>query len=223
MKRDGNSLVLDEVGIEDDGVYTCKADNPYGSATHDILLTVTGLEAPKVVTRQEDQQMLSGDKVMLTCVVTGKPLPTVYWTKGNEKIEPTHGTNLVLEDVSAADAGDYVCHAFNPAGDDRTVLHLDIHTPPTIETQSKTHVVLEGDALELSCPCTGQPEPVLSWEKNGEQVKPSDNIILTKKSLCSGFFFCDDVIMLIADHVSRYIISTCSSCLCICSTCIYYP
>ena len=186
VKRDGNSLVLDEVAIDDDGVYTCKADNRYGSASHDILLTVTGLEAPHVKTRQHDQQLLSGDRVVLTCLVTGKPIPSVYWTHGTRKIEPNHGTNLILDDVNGDDAGDYMCHAFNPAGDDRTTVHLDIFTKPTIQTQSQTHSVIEGDALELNCPCEGEPEPSVTWEKNGEPVESNDNLIMSKKTLRSG-------------------------------------
>ena len=186
MKRDGNSLLFDEVAIEDDGVYTCKADNRYGSATHDILLTVTGLEPPQVQTRQHDQQLLSGDRVVLTCLVTGKPVPSVHWTRGKQKIEPNHGTNLIIEHVNGDDTGDYTCHAFNQAGDDQTTVHLDIFTKPTILTQSRTHTVIEGDALELTCPCEGEPEPSVTWEKNSEPVESSDNLIMSKKTLCSG-------------------------------------
>ena len=40
VKRDGNSLILNNVEMADDGVYTCKADNRYGSTSHDVLITV---------------------------------------------------------------------------------------------------------------------------------------------------------------------------------------
>ena len=30
----------------------------------------------------------------LVCAVSGKPQPTVYWTKGTDRIEPNKGTGL---------------------------------------------------------------------------------------------------------------------------------
>ena len=33
----------------------------------------------------------------LVCAVSGKPQPTVYWTKGTDRIEPNKGTGLPVD------------------------------------------------------------------------------------------------------------------------------
>ena len=105
---------------------------------------MTGLEAPTVSTRQHENKLLSGDRVVLTCVVTGKPQPNVYWTKGKRKIEPNQGNNLLIDHANLDDAGEYICHAINPAGEDRNFVTLEIHTPPEIEKKSLSQTIVEG-------------------------------------------------------------------------------
>ena len=105
---------------------------------------MTGLEAPTVSTRQHENKLLSGDRVVLTCVVTGKPQPNVYWTKGKRRIEPNQGTNLLIDHAAFDDAGEYICHAINPAGEDRTFVTLEIHTPPEIDKKSLSQTIIEG-------------------------------------------------------------------------------
>ena len=57
-------------------------------------MTVSGLEVPHVETFQTSTEVTAGSQMELVCAVSGKPQPTVYWTKGTDRIEPNKGTGL---------------------------------------------------------------------------------------------------------------------------------
>ena len=59
-----------------------------------VKLTVSGLEVPHVETFQTSTEVTAGSQMELVCAVSGKPQPTVYWTKGTDRIEPKKGTGL---------------------------------------------------------------------------------------------------------------------------------
>ena len=59
-----------------------------------VKLTVSGLEVPHVETFQTSTEVTAGSQMELVCAVSGKPQPTVYWTKGTDRIEPNKGTGL---------------------------------------------------------------------------------------------------------------------------------
>ena len=59
-----------------------------------VKLTVSGLEVPHVETFQTSTEVTAGSQMELVCAVSGKPQPTVYWTKGTDRIEPNKGIGL---------------------------------------------------------------------------------------------------------------------------------
>ena len=105
VQIEDSRIEISKLQVHDDGIYTCRATNQFGDATHDIRLTVTGLEVPKVDTFNNYAEGKAGDDIKLTCLVSGKPEPEVYWTKNEQRIEPNKGSNLIIYSASLSDAG----------------------------------------------------------------------------------------------------------------------
>ncbi|XP_063724244.1 hemicentin-2-like [Symsagittifera roscoffensis] len=77
----GSEFLLDNVSKTDRGLYTCKADNMIGPGdqrhmTVDVLYPPDFLDAPVV-----NQRSYDGRSTKFTCLVKGRPIPEVTWTK----------------------------------------------------------------------------------------------------------------------------------------------
>lgn len=76
-----------------------------------------------------------GEQVVLSCNVTGTPLPTTTWLKNGEILSSSDNTYILNDDglakliVNGAvedDSGEYVCVATNAAGSARSTFEVDI-------------------------------------------------------------------------------------------------
>ncbi|XP_069792489.1 cell adhesion molecule 4 isoform X2 [Narcine bancroftii] len=116
------SVVTIAVGRRDNGaVVTCEADLPSVKGQRlrtDFTLDVrfspmVEVKAPTVILRE-------GDDVVLTCAVTGNPLPSlVTWSRMNDSLPERakqQGNTLVFRQLSRTDNGTYVCEALSEMG-----------------------------------------------------------------------------------------------------------
>ena len=72
----------------------------------------------------------------MTCVVNGKPTPTIKWVHNGVEVPDSDdfkrvmlddGTcQLILADTLPEDAGDYICEATNPLGMASTTAKLNV-------------------------------------------------------------------------------------------------
>ena len=77
------------------------------------------------VEQPHNTEAISGDDITLACVPPrGEPSPRVRWSKDSSPLKPDSVRVSVLQtgslrirDVSAEDAGSYVCIAFNIGGE----------------------------------------------------------------------------------------------------------
>ena len=61
--------------------------------------------------------MREGDRLNLTCIIkAGLPKPEVSWYKNNLLLVDEESTNLILEELTDKDEGQYKCEARDPAG-----------------------------------------------------------------------------------------------------------
>lgn len=128
-------LLVKEITPEFAGSYTCRAENVGGSITSTATVNITEttweeaveLISPTFVKRLSPVRIMDGERVNLTCIVEGKPIPRVEWyhdgkpiKEGKEItiIQDTEGIcNLAITEVFPEDAGEYTCHAVNPIGE----------------------------------------------------------------------------------------------------------
>ena len=75
------------------------------------------LAPPKVQLLGPNWTMREGDRLNLTCIIkAGLPKPQVSWYKNNLLLVDEESTNLILEELTDKDEGQYKCEARNPAG-----------------------------------------------------------------------------------------------------------
>ena len=109
------------------------------------------------------------------CHVTGHPQPVVTWAKSfgqlpRERLQINKGV-ITLLDARRADSDNYLCTARNFLGTvvKRTV--LVVATLPQFSVKPAARVVTApGETLTLNCSATGDPQPVISWKRQGAQL-----------------------------------------------------
>jgi len=79
----------------------------------------------RVDTQPTNRIVMQSRSTTLSAVIDGSPPPTYQWYKDNVPIDPTlnptaTNANLVISQMTAADAGDYYAIATNPAGSTQT-------------------------------------------------------------------------------------------------------
>ncbi|XP_005733181.1 hemicentin-1 isoform X1 [Pundamilia nyererei] len=183
------SLALTNVGLDDEGTYTCAATNTAGRDEARVQLVV---QVPPVVEVLEPpfnsplQERVANQRIAFPCPAKGLPKPVIRWLRNGQELtgnEPgvsilEDGTLLILASVSPMDNGEYVCTAANDAGSTERKYQLKVNVPPDFrdrETSGNLSVVLS-QPTSLVCDVTGTPTPVVTWYKDGAPVVASSDI-----------------------------------------------
>ena len=108
------STILITSRAEDDGmVVTCQATNEVMEEAKEVSEEISVLYSPRVSMAQEDEILIAGEALTLTCEVHANPanLTKVIWYKDSELVEGdrfvVEDTELVIQEVAAEDAGEY--------------------------------------------------------------------------------------------------------------------
>lgn len=141
-------LIIEKFTHENDGVYTCRAENVAGSvtssATVKLVESETQLEevkeylSPRFIEKLKPLNLMDGESLHLLCRVTGYPTPKVVWLRNKHIFTEDKGIHIVqdangycelkMPEVFVEDAGIYACKAINKFG----------------RATSKTNVIIEG-------------------------------------------------------------------------------
>ena len=112
------------------------------------------------------------DATFPVCHVTGYPAPVVTWRKSSGQLPQgrAHYNNSVLKisDVRKSDSDWYFCSAVNLLGNAKGKTLLVVGSPPVFTVKPPRKVsAATGDTLTLNCSATGDPQPVISWKRQG--------------------------------------------------------
>ncbi|NXT87170.1 ROBO2 protein, partial [Anhinga rufa] len=185
-----NTLRISRLREEDEGTYTCVADNSVGRSEASGTLTVH--VPPQLVTGPRNQTVAPGQSVIFQCQSKGNPPPAVFWQKeGSQTLlvpgQPPHPTGrfsvspsgaLTIADVQPTDAGYYLCQAISVAGSALAKARLDLeeapaeHPPPVIRQGPSNRTVLPvGATARLPCWVGGGDPPAsVGWLKDGNTL-----------------------------------------------------
>uniref|UniRef100_A0A8C1U3K4 Ig-like domain-containing protein n=1 Tax=Cyprinus carpio TaxID=7962 RepID=A0A8C1U3K4_CYPCA len=165
---DGAVLTITNVRLRNQGVYRCIATNAQGKGTTTASLTIR--QPPKVrVTPSGPLSVRAGESVTLECSVTGKPRPSISWTKqgsDTELVSTTTDTTASLQVtvMSAEDAGIFVCRAQSREGGPQSETCSGFLPSDWMACSWGA-----GLATELTAVCCitvhSSPTPVISWSK----------------------------------------------------------
>ncbi|KAL9967879.1 hypothetical protein ACROYT_G026182 [Oculina patagonica] len=137
-----------------------------------VTLTVNEVY-PHVFLYPGPSYVTEGSNVTLpTCHVTGYPAPVVTWRKSSGQLPQGRAqyNNSVLQisDVRKVDSDTYFCSAVNLLGNDERKTQLVVISLPVFIVKPPRKVFVPiGGSLTLNCSATGDPQPVISWKRQG--------------------------------------------------------
>ncbi|XP_040022318.2 neural cell adhesion molecule 1 isoform X1 [Gasterosteus aculeatus] len=134
FNSDRSELTMMSVTRADYGEYVCTATNKIAESSATIMLHV--YEAPEVFVSAEQQSVAVGQRVSVSCNVSGHPQPELHWLNKhsgrtlNSTSFPVHVVDdaLVIDEVIPSDGGMYSCMAVSIAGN--ASRDVTIHTQP---------------------------------------------------------------------------------------------
>uniref|UniRef100_A0A8B9Q4Z8 Immunoglobulin superfamily member 10 n=1 Tax=Apteryx owenii TaxID=8824 RepID=A0A8B9Q4Z8_APTOW len=183
---DNGTLYLNKVGITEEGDYTCYAQNTLGRDEMKIHITVI-TTAPQIKHSYKTYvKVKAGDTALLDCEVVGEPKPKIFWllpssdmiSFSTDRYLLHVNGSLSVSQVKLLDAGEYMCVARNPGGDDTKLYKLDVVSkPPIINGLYTNKTIMKVTAVrhskkQIECRAEGTPPPQIMW------IMP-DNIFLT--------------------------------------------
>lgn len=193
--KDQSQLQFDPVKKDDEGQYTCQANNEAGSAessTNVIVHTPPKIQVMRNVTETEN------NGVTLICEANGDPRPRMEWVRvdsgyrfssGDQSKDKSvssvdigdignPGTRIRLEfsSVKHSDAGNYRCEALNLAGQDSKVVHLEVMFGPKFDQQpdGPFYNWIGNTDGHLPCVASANPLPLFQWWKGDKEITSAD-------------------------------------------------
>lgn len=186
---DNGTLYFNDVGMPEEGDYTCYAENQLGKDEMKVRVKVKAATYPPKI-HDKDQKLIKvfyGDTVTLRCIAKGEPTPAITWiSPTNRVISPALNKYQILDDgtlvvqkVQRFDGGNYTCMARSNAGQDHKVLRLEVVvTSPVINGLSGTTNTIKVTAVQdqqkfVDCVAKGTPAPRVMWVLPGNVILPA--------------------------------------------------
>ncbi|KAJ8973843.1 hypothetical protein NQ317_016397, partial [Molorchus minor] len=192
------ALRLEHITLFDQGRYTCDVDNFAGAISASAFLTVHA--PPTFSTRPLAQTVESGQEVKFNCNVKGSPKPFIFWSLEGDRALIYPGSSygsfeafttaeghstLTVKEAQVQNSGKVViCSAVNEEGSVSTRTRLTVtqkedRPPPVIIRGPVNQTLPIHSVAYLTCEASGNPDPVISWYKDGVPVSPSHRINMT--------------------------------------------
>ncbi|GCB60611.1 hypothetical protein scyTo_0012772 [Scyliorhinus torazame] len=124
---------------------------------------------PEFVEKLADCTAEMGQTVKLACLVIGNPKPIVTWYKDGKPVEvdPHHiiiededgSCTLILDTLTTADSGQYMCYAASTAGNASTLGKILIQVSPRFVSRLRNSPFVENEDTQFACTVEAAPVP----------------------------------------------------------------
>ncbi|XP_058948520.2 neural cell adhesion molecule 1 isoform X3 [Pocillopora verrucosa] len=186
-----NAWTITNIQPEDAGKYRCIATNEAGEDVQ--LFEITSVDVPPTIDPMDDIIANEGNRVELTCSVTGTPKPTVEWyylgsyylgqTVSEDDQSNKITAKIVFETMKVQNSGKYTCIARNGARnltsdtviEEKKMIELLVRSMPkinSIESPSPVYSFV-GHRIPVSVTCNfyGYPVPTVKmFSENGTEI-----------------------------------------------------
>lgn len=191
INGDVYSICFRTTVLDDEGEYTCKAQNELGSAASTLELLVNEIDVsepqtkPEFLEKMKDVNAFEGDSPSFSVRVQGNPQPDIQWftadkeitTDGRFMVETTDNNRhtLTINDCDTKDKARYKCLASNVVGKVVCSAALTVKeklTPPQFSDQpSEVPMQIdEGGDVTLQVDVMGKPKPSVKWYKDDKPI-----------------------------------------------------
>uniref|UniRef100_A0A8C6WW74 Ig-like domain-containing protein n=1 Tax=Neogobius melanostomus TaxID=47308 RepID=A0A8C6WW74_9GOBI len=153
-------LRIKKASVSDQGTFTCQAENRVGKAEASAYLTI-----------RARRRTIS---LLLRPSVPNQP------TQGDSHVSVSVSGELTISSVQRSDAGYYICQALTVAGSIMAKAQLEVadalkdRPPPIIRQGPSNQTQALGSVTVLRCQASGDPEPTVTWRKNGASLLGKD-------------------------------------------------
>ncbi|NXT78381.1 MXRA5 protein, partial [Zapornia atra] len=171
------TLYFNEVGLREEGDYTCYAENQIGKDEMKVRVKVVA-EPPTI--RNKTYAIINvpyGDVVTVGCEAKGEPTPKVTWLSPtnrpipslSDKYQVYRDGTLLIQKAQRSDSGNYTCVVRNSAGEDRKVVWIHVNVqPPRINGHLSAITSVRETAIRdsrklIDCQAEGIPAPRVLW------------------------------------------------------------
>ncbi|CAJ0570275.1 unnamed protein product, partial [Mesorhabditis spiculigera] len=190
-----HSITIDEARAEDEGRYSAIAKNTIGEATTAAnFAVIRDYVPPEFIEKLRNIEVKEKENATYTVVVKGDPKPTVEWLKDGQPVqldgqhlvakdEGNGKFSLTITDARLSDVGSYTARAKSVAGHaESTAKFAVIKTlsAPEFVEPLKNLEVKEKDTATYTTVVKGEPEPKVSWLKDGQPVQVDGQHVAAK-------------------------------------------
>ena len=177
-------LKISDVSLDDQGSYTCLADNVYGTIQTNTSVEVIKRAVPDLKKRVRDITKAMRDNVTLGCDISYDPRvhheTDFVWNKEGEqlmnlsnKYQIQNDSSLLIFDLSMEDRGVYECQVKTPFETISHKVSLQVSgEAPKILSDLRKETIYEGGDLTLKCLVRGVPTPTLKWLFRDKPILP---------------------------------------------------
>ncbi|MEE6484549.1 hypothetical protein FKM82_013905 [Ascaphus truei] len=160
-------------GKTDEGVYTCLARNPLGTAfSRNASLYIAALREDFRL-KPSDAVISAGNPLVVECLPPkGHPEPTVTWKKDGVLINHNNASytistgKLSVAYALKTDSGVYVCVASNQVGEKESkAAIISVLEKPVFTKKPNDIVATFGSTVQFWCGTHGDPKPLVRWNK----------------------------------------------------------
>jgi len=165
-----SALLITSANAANAGVYTCIITNSAGTVTTSPSTLV--VSNPPVITASPvaAQSVAAGTTVNLSVSVSDPTSVTYQWQFNGVNIFGASSPNLILNSVTAANAGTYVCVVSNLVGvttSTPSVLNITSLGSPTITTNPTSQTIAPGSSVVFKVAAKSATTTTYQWQFNG--------------------------------------------------------
>ncbi|KAM9325336.1 hemicentin-2 [Gastrophryne carolinensis] len=189
IKDGGRTLHIAAVTERTQGVFTCVAISLAGETTLKYSVEVLVPPTVQIGDGSEGMTVIVNDPLDLTCHVTGRPTPRVWWFKNGHPVSDQDGLEILdggrtmaIRLIQTGHAGRYTCKAEGDAGSAEAGVNVIVQELPMVSISGGSSVSAKlREPLILECEVSGSPPPSVSWWKDGFQLSANEATLQIKE------------------------------------------
>lgn len=201
LSYEGKQLIIRNVNRGDSGIYRCVAKNSLGNvSSYGTTLEVHYVPEVTMIGGPQQFAVVGKTKKFICEYDSVPPVFEAQWIKDGDVIAKNSSllinesrltvshynksqTQLRIIQSASQDAGNYTCFVINAIGNSSQKTSVISQELPLTTIHPKEITVMEGEKLiNLSCNITGNPEPSISWVKDGFSINNNTRISISKNN-----------------------------------------